>query len=204
MMYNSLIMFSGGLDSTTILLDRIKEGDTPYCVLFDYGQEHKLELTYAENILKKLEVCYETVNLPHLRRDDEGGSMVVGNRNIIFLSYAHYIAKEKCIKDLYCGFCEGDDSGFPDCREVFIKSVQRSLDLGYGEGVTIHTPLLGFTKSETYFKNFIRGDLSFVIENTLTCYKGITNQHPWGLGCGECMSCQGRIKGFEEFKEYYL
>ena len=204
MSYKSVVMFSGGLDSTTILLERVREGDTPLSVLFDYGQEHKVELEYAKSICDQLGVDYQVVNLPVLERDDAGGSMVVGNRNIIFLSFAHYIAKKVGAVDLYCGFCEGDDSGFPDCRKEFVSKVQESLDLGYGEGITIHTPLLGYSKSETYFKNYRHGDLPFILENTLTCYMGDTTQREWGRGCGECMSCRGRIKGFKDFKEYYF
>lgn len=144
------------------------------------------------------------LKIPHLVRDDDGGTMIVGNRNILFLSYAHYIASLYNIKDVYCGFCEGDDRGFPDCRKVFVESVQKSLDLGYEKDITIHTPLLGYTKADIYFQNFLRGDLRFVIEETLTCYHGCLTQNDWGKGCGECLSCKGRVKGFKEFEEYYL
>lgn len=204
MNYDSVIMFSGGLDSTTILLERIREGDNPLCILFDYDQKHKVELVYAKQICDKLGVGYRIVKLPALSRDDASGGMIVGNRNIIFLSFAHYIAKDLGVHDLYCGFCEGDDSGFPDCRKEFVSKVQESLDLGYGVGINIHTPLLDYSKSETYFKNYRNGDLPFILENTLTCYMGNTTKHEWGLGCGECMSCKGRIKGFTDFKEFYL
>lgn len=204
MTYDSIVMFSGGLDSTTIVLERIREGDHLLCVLFDYGQKNKVELEYAKSICNQLKVDHQIIELPTLVRDDEGGSMVVGNRNIIFLSFTHYLAKQLRVSNIYCGFCEGDDSGFPDCRKEFVSKVQESLDLGYGEGIVIHTPLLGYSKSETYFKNYRYGDLTFILENTLTCYMGNTTQHEWGKGCKECMSCQGRIKGFKDFKEYYF
>lgn len=200
--YDSLIVLSGGLDSTTILLDRLNKGDKVLCLLFDYNQDHIKELTYAERLCAKFNLEYTKLTIPELKRQDD--TMIVGNRNLLFLTYAHYVSSLYNIKNIYCGFCEGDDSGFPDCRKVFVDSMESLLELGYGGGVKIHTPLMNVSKSETYFQNYLRGDLSTIIEDTLTCYHGVENLNPWGRGCGECLSCKGRIKGFEDFKEYYF
>lgn len=202
-MSNAVLIFSGGLDSTTILLDLLSGGNKPYCVLFDYSQKHKVELCYAEDILRKLDVPYEVVRLPELKRADDEGYIVEG-RNLIFLTYAHCISMRLGVKKIYAGFSEEDNLGFPDCRQSFIKEVEKVLSLGYGGDVKIHVPLISLSKKDIFLRNLGRYDLGFVVDNTLTCYNGVETLHPWGRGCDGCLSCSTRKEGFNLMQEEIL
>lgn len=207
----ALVVFSGGQDSTTCLfwaLDRFKEVEA---VTFDYNQRHSLEIECAKNITKELGVRHHILDMALLNqlapsaltRDDievkegEDGelpSSFVPGRNLIFLSFAGILASQIGAAHIVTGVCETDFSGYPDCRDVFVKSLNVTLNLSMNSQFVIHTPLMWLNKAETWELADTLGALDFVREKTLTCYNGIIAD-----GCGECPSCNLRQRGLEAY-----
>lgn len=212
----AVVVFSGGQDSTTCLLwamDRYKE---VVAVSFDYGQKHKAELDCAKEITKELGVEWHVMDMELLnqlapnsltRKDiqvdenapaDGAPNSVVDGRNMLFLTFAAVFAKQRGITDLVTGVSQSDFSGYPDCRDVFIKSLNTTLNLAMEYTFCIETPLMWLDKAETWKLADDLGGLTLVHDKTLTCYNGIK-----GDGCGNCPSCKLRRKGYEEFLERY-
>ncbi len=213
-MRKALVVLSGGQDSTTCLfwaIDRYGKENVS-AIGFDYGQRHKLELECAKEIAQKAGVAYEVIPTPiinqltvnSLTRDDipveetkpEGttpNSFVEG-RNLLFLSYAAIYAKTHGITDLVTGVCETDFSGYPDCRDIFIKSLNVTLNLAMDYNFCIHTPMMWIDKSQTWEMADKLGVIDVIKNETLTCYNGII-----GDGCGHCPACELRRKGYEEY-----
>ena len=213
-MKKALVVLSGGQDSTTCLYWSIKRfgKENVAAVGFDYGQRHKAELICAKEICKNAGVPFEVIETPiinqlsanSLTRDDipveetkpEGAppNTFVEGRNLLFLSYAAIYAKTHGMTELVTGVCETDFSGYPDCRDIFIKSLNVTLNLAMEYNFVIHTPLMWLTKAQTWKMADDLGVLDIVYNNTLTCYNGIK-----GEGCGNCPACFLRKRGYDEF-----
>lgn len=211
----ALIVLSGGQDSTTCLFWAIKRfgKENVSAIGFDYGQRHKLELACARDICKETGIAFEVIPTPiinelttnSLTRMDieveeskpEGTppNTFVEGRNHLFLSYAAIYAKTHGITDLVTGVCETDFSGYPDCRDVFVKSLNVTLNLAMDYPFVIHTPLMWLTKAQTWQMADELGVLNLVYQKTLTCYNGVI-----GEGCGSCPACKLRRKGYEEYQ----
>lgn len=212
----AVVVFSGGQDSTTCLLwalDRYKE---VIAVSFDYGQRHKAELECAKEITEKLNVEWLVLDMSLLnqlapnsltRADiqvdedapaDGAPNSVVDGRNMLFLTFAAVFAKQRGITDLVTGVSQSDFSGYPDCRDVFIKSLNTTLNLAIDYTFCIETPLMWLDKADTWKLADDLGGLELVRDNTLTCYNGIR-----GDGCGNCPSCKLRRQGYDEFIRRY-
>lgn len=207
----ALVVFSGGQDSTTCLfwaLDRFKEVEA---VTFDYNQRHSLEIECAKNIADELGVKHHILDMALLNQlapsaltrndievkegeDGELPSSFVPGRNLIFLSFAGILASQIGAAHIVTGVCETDFSGYPDCRDVFVKSLNVTLNLSMNSQFVIHTPLMWLNKAETWELADQLDALDFVREKTLTCYNGIIAD-----GCGECPSCKLRQKGLKEY-----
>ncbi len=218
----AVVVFSGGQDSTTCLGLAIKEfgKENVFAISFLYGQKHAIELECAQRIcmlagvaLSVIDVSFfgdmvtsalvedGDVNKAHELKPELPASFVP-NRNALFLTLAHAHAQEVGARALYTGVCETDYSGYPDCREAFIESLQATLNLGYETKIQIITPLMHITKAETFALAEDVGFLDMVLEQSHTCYNGDrTKVHDWGHGCGECPACKLREQGFEEFLE---
>lgn len=196
-MYDKILMYSGGLDSTALLLQELQRGSKILCILYNYGQEHCVELEYAKNILNDLNVPYEEVNISPLHREGD----VFYGRNLIFLSYAFALADKEKVKTVVSGFCGGDQEGFPDCRESFIADTRDLLNSYYMSHIEVETPLLSVSKADTFRIVDNLGKLDYVTNNTLTCYRADTTLHEWGRGCGNCNSCMARTEGYNQYKE---
>ncbi|WP_149847113.1 7-cyano-7-deazaguanine synthase QueC [Paenibacillus sp. 37] len=209
----ALVVFSGGQDSTTCLVWALKEYDEVQTVSFQYGQRHKQELDCAADIAKELNVKHHILDLnllnqlaPNaLTRDDieielgsEGNlpTTFVDGRNMLFLSFAAILAKQIGYNNLITGVCETDFSGYPDCRDVFIKSLNVTLNLAMDYKFVIHTPLMWLNKKQTWELADQLGYLNFIRTKTLTCYNGIM-----GDGCGECPACVLRKAGLNQYLE---
>jgi 7-cyano-7-deazaguanine synthase len=127
----------------------------------------------------------------------------VPGRNLIFLSFAAALAYRRGAKHLVAGMGEADYSGYPDCRDETIKSMQAALNLGMERDFTIHTPLMRIDKAGTFaLAQDIGGEplLDLVIEATHSCYLGDrVHRHDWGYGCGTCPACKLRADGFARF-----
>lgn len=207
----AIVVFSGGQDSTTCLFWALKTFKEVEAVTFNYSQRHKLEIECAKEIAKDLNVRHHILDMnllnqlaPNaLTRDDieikegEDGelpSTFVPGRNLIFLSFAAILASQVGAKHIITGVCETDFSGYPDCRDAFVKSLNVSINLSMDKEFVIHTPLMWLDKAETWGLADDLNALDYVREKTLTCYNGII-----GDGCGECPSCKLRKNGLDNY-----
>jgi len=213
----AIVVFSGGQDSTTCLFWAKKRYNEVIAISFDYNQKHKLELECAKAICKKHNVEHHILDLnllnqlaPNsLTRQDitvdkdapkEGvPNSFVDGRNMLFLTFVAVFAKQRGINNIITGVSQSDFSGYPDCRDVFIKSLNVTLNLAMDFQFQIHTPLMWIDKAETWKMAYDLGVLDTVKNETLTCYNGII-----GNGCGECPACKLRKNGYLEFKKAYL
>ena len=212
----AVVVFSGGQDSTTCLLWALKRYKEVVALSFDYGQRHKKELKCAEDIAVELNVEWHVLDMGLLNQlapnsltrqditvekeapEDGVPKSVVDGRNMLFLTFAAVFAKQRGITDIITGVSQSDFSGYPDCRDVFIKSLNTTLNLAIDYTFCIETPLMWIDKADTWKMADDLGGLSLVREKTLTCYNGIM-----GDGCGECPSCKLRKHGYEEFVKRY-
>ncbi|TKC19071.1 7-cyano-7-deazaguanine synthase QueC [Robertmurraya kyonggiensis] len=207
----AIVVFSGGQDSTTCLFWALKTFKEVEAVTFNYNQRHKQEIDCAIEIAKELNVRHHILDMnllnqlaPNaLTRDDieikegEDGelpSTFVPGRNLIFLSFAAVLASQVGAKHIITGVCETDFSGYPDCRDSFVKSLNVSINLSMDKEFVIHTPLMWLDKAETWGLANDLNALDFVREKTLTCYNGMI-----GDGCGECPSCKLRENGLDNY-----
>ncbi|WP_407638473.1 7-cyano-7-deazaguanine synthase QueC [Bacillus alveayuensis] len=210
MSQKAVVVFSGGQDSTTCLFWALKQFAEVVAVTFDYQQRHQLEIDVAKNIAKELSVKHHILdmsllnqlapnaltrtNIPIEQTEGELPSTFVPGRNLLFLTFASIIAKQIGAKHIVTGVCETDFSGYPDCRDVFIKSCNVTINLAMDDQFVIHTPLMWLNKAETWKLADELGAFQFVREKTLTCYNGIIAD-----GCGECPACKLRKRGLEEY-----
>lgn len=215
-----LVVFSGGQDSTTCLHWALGTFGSVETVFFDYGQRHASEWESARAIAGRLNVRLRVFRLDFFREmggnalvdpgldiqsGAEGGAppnTFVPGRNLIFLTYAASYAFTLGIRDLVTGVCQTDYSGYPDCRDSTIKSLESALSLGLGWSVegrgetppgsfAIHTPLMFKSKAESVRWAAELGALeSLALSHT--CYEGAFPP------CGRCPACALRAKGFAE------
>jgi 7-cyano-7-deazaguanine synthase len=208
----AVVVFSGGQDSTTCLfwaLERFGSGAV-YAVTFDYGQRHKREVEQAAAIAGELNVPHRILDLSLLGQltsnaltsrdiaiEQPEGSLpttFVDGRNMLFLTFAAVVAKSLGAKHIVTGVCETDFSGYPDCRDVFIKSLNVTLNLAMDYPFVIETPLMWLDKAQTWELADRLGVFDYVRERTLTCYNGIVAD-----GCGECPACVLRRRGLNAY-----
>lgn len=208
----AVVIFSGGQDSTTCLLWAIKNYNKVFAVSFDYNQKHKQELDCAKEISCKLGVEHVIFDVSLLNqlapnaltREDilvDTSAPLIGTpntyvegRNMLFITYAAIFAKGKGVNDIITGVSQSDFSGYPDCRDVFIKSISTTLDLAMDYQFEIITPLMWIDKEETWRMADQLGGLDIIRKMTLTCYNGIK-----GDGCGNCPSCKLRKRGYDSY-----
>ncbi|MCQ6562741.1 7-cyano-7-deazaguanine synthase QueC [Paenibacillus mendelii] len=206
----AIVVFSGGQDSTTCLFWAMERFHTVEAVTFQYGQRHKQELDCAADIARELSIKHHVLDMsllgqltPNaLTRDeiaievkpDGPPSTFVDGRNLLFLSFAAVLAKQIGARHIITGVCETDFSGYPDCRDVFVKSLNVTLNLSMDYPFVIETPLMWLNKEETWELADQLGALEFVRTKTLTCYNGIPAD-----GCGECPACQLRRRGLDAY-----
>ncbi len=208
----AVVVFSGGQDSTTCLFWALEKFDHVEAVTFRYGQRHIAELDCAREICKELDVPQHELDMSLLNQlapnaltrndlditEDEGElpSTFVPGRNLLFLSFAGVLAKQINAKHLITGVSETDFSGYPDCRDAFMKSLNVTLNLSMDDSFVIHTPLMWLDKAEVWELSDQLHAFEYIKENTLTCYNGLK-----GSGCGECPSCKLRQKGLKQYEE---
>lgn len=206
----ALVIFSGGQDSTTCLFKAIRDygAENVETVTFHYGQRHAIELEKARRIAGDLGVKQTLIDISVIKtitrnalmdenaeieqRGDVPNTLVDG-RNALFLLYAAVYAKGQGISDIITGVCETDFSGYPDCRDVFIKSMNVTINLAMNENFNIITPLMYLTKAQTWALAEELNALDYVRDHTHTCYMGVEG------GCGKCPGCILREKGLQEY-----
>ncbi|WP_336784432.1 7-cyano-7-deazaguanine synthase QueC [Paenibacillus sp. MMO-177] len=206
----AVVVFSGGQDSTTCLFWALERYEEVEAVTFNYGQRHALELECAAQIAEELGVWHHVLDMsllgqltPNaLTRSDieiehqEGGlpTTFVDGRNLLFLSFAAVLAKQIGARAIVTGVCETDFSGYPDCRDIFIKSLNVTLNLSMDYPFVIETPLMWLDKAETWELADQLGAFEYVRTKTLTCYNGVIAD-----GCGECPACKLRSQGLNRY-----
>lgn len=206
----ALVVFSGGQDSTTCLFWAKQQFSHVEAVTFAYGQRHDAEIEVAKEIAAELDVPHHILDLSLLgqltsnaltRHDLDIDNADVPNtfvdgRNHLFLSFAAVMAKQLGMHHIVTGVCETDFSGYPDCRDQFIKSLNVTLNLAMDYPFVIDTPLMWLDKKETWALADELGAFDYVKERTLTCYNGVI-----GSGCGECPACKLRQNGLTAYQE---
>lgn len=209
----AVVVFSGGQDSTTCLFWAMKEFGEVEAVTFDYNQRHRTEIQCAKEIANELGIKHHVLDMSLLNqlapnaltrndidvKDGEAGklpSTFVPGRNLLFLSFAGVLASQVKAKHIVTGVCETDFSGYPDCRDVFIKSMNVTLNLSMDQNFVIHTPLMWLNKAQTWKMADDLDAFEFVRLRTLTCYNGIIAD-----GCGICPACKLRKNGLDEYLE---
>lgn len=210
----ALVCFSGGQDSTTCLFWAKKMFTSVETVCFTYGQRHSQEIDIARQIAEEADVPFQLLDVsvlsqlsvnsltdPSIQMDEEkpAGSYpntFVPGRNMIFLTFAAILARSKGIFDIVTGVSEADFSGYPDCRDTFIRSLNATLNLAMDEQFVIHTPLMNRDKCEVWQLADELGVFELVRTRTLTCYNGVIAD-----GCGQCPACKLRREGLERYRE---
>lgn len=206
----AVVVFSGGQDSTTCLFWAKQQFGEVETITFDYGQRHKLEIECAQQIAQELGVNNTVLDMSLLNQlapnaltrtdiaitqeDGQPPSTFVDGRNLLFLSFAAVFAKQKGARHIVTGVCETDFSGYPDCRDAFIKSLDVTLNLAMDYPFVIHTPLMWLNKAQTWKLADDLDAFTYIREKTLTCYNGIK-----GDGCGECPACHLRKAGLDTY-----
>jgi 7-cyano-7-deazaguanine synthase len=213
----AVVLVSGGLDSATTLAIAKSAGFDIHAISFDYGQRHHFELEAARRVCESQGVAElvvfkvdtsifrgsaltNDIPVPHNRDESQMADGIpvtyVPARNTIFLSVGLGLAESVGANDLFIGVNAVDYSGYPDCRPEFIKAFEAMANLATKAGVegqhlNVHTPLIRLTKAE-----IIQRGMELGVDYGLThsCYDPL----PDGTSCGECDSCQLRLKGFRE------
>jgi 7-cyano-7-deazaguanine synthase len=216
----AIVVFSGGQDSTTCLFWAMKKFDHIEAVTFDYGQRHRVELEASEDICRRFGVpqtvlpvssikalggnslTSEKIEVPDKVAENELPNTFVPGRNIIFLTLAAAYGYQRGIYNLVTGVGQADYSGYPDCREDFMQSLEKTLYLGTDARFTIHRPLMFRDKAGIWRLADELGHLEDIVMLTHTCYRGERAVlHPWGYGCGTCPACGLRAAGYEKYME---
>lgn len=208
----ALVIFSGGQDSTTCLIQAIAKygNDNVETISFKYGQRHAIELEKAALIVEKFNIKQTVIDTTIINSvthsaltdtstkiEQEKGencpNSVVEGRNALFLLLAACYAKEQGIRDIIIGVSETDYSGYPDCRDIFIKSMNVTLNLALDYRFNVITPLMYLDKAQTWALADDLGYLEYIQEHTHTCYEGVEH------GCGQCPSCILRNDGLTQY-----
>ncbi|QYC11502.1 7-cyano-7-deazaguanine synthase QueC [Brevundimonas nasdae] len=228
-MSGALVLFSGGQDSATCLAWALDRFDRVETIGFDYGQRHKVELDARQTVFSALKAQFPqwasklgedrildlsalgAISATALTQDMAITTAASGlpntfvpGRNLLFLTFAAAVAYRRGLKHIVTGVCETDYSGYPDCRDDTIKSLQVTLNLGMETRLVLETPLMWIDKAQTWeLADELGGaDLVELIRaETLTCYNGdVRTQNLWGRGCGQCPACELRQSGFERWR----
>lgn len=225
---SALVLFSGGQDSTTCLAWALTRYDHVETLGFDYGQRHAIELTMRPQLLDSLRALrtdwksklgedhlldlslLAAISDTALTSDvaitmQENGlpNTFVPGRNLLFLTSAAALAYRRGINDLVGGMCETDYSGYPDCRDSTLRSLEQSINLGMASKLAIHTPLMWLNKAQSWELAATLGGqelVELIRTDTHTCYLGERGVlHAWGHGCGTCPACELRARGYTDY-----
>ena len=204
-----VVIYSGGMDSYTVLHKAIEEGLTPFALTFDYGQRHVKEIQVASDVCKELGINHKVIDITAINQliggssltdssievalgDYENSNMVntvVPNRNMILLSLAIGYAVSIGAEKVYYGAHSGDHDIYPDCRPIFVEKMNEVAAVANYESTEIYSPYLKSDKIGI-LKDGIRMGLDY--SKTWTCYNGREK------ACGQCGSCVERLEAFEK------
>lgn len=200
-------MFSGGGDSTTLLYDLIDQGKEVYALSFDYGQKHKIELTYAKRTTDKLNVSHKIININEISnllissaligdnvilpqtsyKKDNIGITEVPFRNTLFLSIAAQFAYSIDACCVYYAAHAGDHELYPDCRIDYFQNMKLAIELGSTKNITLLAPYIKLSKSDIIQKGI---KLGIDYADTWTCYSGEKTD----CNCATCIERKDAFK----------
>jgi len=203
-----VVIYSGGMDSFTVLNRALKDGKEVFALSFDYGQRHVKELECASNVCISLGVEHKVIDISSINQLLAGSSLtddidipeghyeaenmkstVVPNRNMILLSLAVGYAVSVGAAQVYYGAHSGDHTIYPDCRPEFVQKMNDVCLIANYESVEIFSPYLTVNKSAILSDGISMGlDYS----NTWTCYNGREK------ACGKCGACEERLEAFSD------
>lgn len=206
-----VVIYSGGMDSFTVLNRALKDGKEVYALSFDYGQRHVKELEFASTVCKSLAIHHKVIDISSINQLLAGSSLtddidipeghyeaetmkstVVPNRNMILLSLAVGYAVSVGAEQVYYGAHSGDHAIYPDCRPEFVMKMNDVCKIANYESVEIFSPYLHVSKTAILTDGLKMGlDYS----KTWTCYNGREK------ACGKCGACQERLEAFQENNE---
>lgn len=203
-----VVIYSGGMDSFTVLHRAIKDGYQVFPLTFDYGQRHKKEIEYAANVCRELNVPHKVVDISSINQLIGGSSLtsdievpeghyeeesmkqtVVPNRNMILLSLAIGYAVSLEADKVYYGAHSGDHAIYPDCRPEFVLKMNEVSAVANYQAVEIYSPYLNVTKSDILTDGL---KMALDYSKTWTCYNGREK------ACGKCGACQERLEAFSD------
>ena len=203
-----VVIYSGGMDSFTVLNRALKDGKDVYALSFDYGQRHVKELECASKVCNDLNVHHKVIDISAINQLLAGSSLtddidipeghyeaenmkstIVPNRNMILLSLAVGYAVSVKAEQVYYGAHSGDHAIYPDCRPEFVSKMNDVCQIANYESVEIFSPYLNVNKT-AILADGLTMNLNY--GDTWTCYNGREN------ACGKCGSCQERLEAFEE------
>nr|BAL57440.1 queuosine biosynthesis protein QueC [uncultured Bacteroidetes bacterium] len=213
----AIVLLSGGQDSTTALLWAQHTLKEPiHALSFAYGQRHGVELQAAARIARKLGVPHEVLEIgslwaslgvstalthetPIVEKPESLPTTFVPGRNLLFLTVAAIWGYPRGEHKLLLGVSQVDYSGYPDCREPFLRAAQEALSRALDGPVEVMAPFLFWDKAQLWRYADDLGYREFIVEETHTCYLGERSvRHAWGYGCGECPACRLRKAGFDQ------
>ena len=225
----ALVLFSGGQDSTICLGHALEHYARVETVGFNYGQRHLVELECRTQVLAALRERFPAwgarVGADHMIDLSSFGaigetaltseaeivmtesglpSTFVPGRNLAFFVHAAALGHRRGLTVLVGGMCEADYSGYPDCRDETLRTLQEALRLATEVPFSIETPLMWLSKAQSWGLAEDLGGAAFIDlirEKTHTCYVGDhETKHDWGYGCGNCPACELRAKGYEDWR----
>ena len=195
---------------------------------FDYGQRHAIELTMRPQLLDSLRTMHSdwksklgedhvldlsllaaisdtalTSDVAITMQENGLPNTFVPGRNLLFLTSAAALAYRRGINDLVGGMCETDYSGYPDCRDETLRSLEQAINLGMASKLAIQTPLMWLNKAQSWKLAATLGGqelVELIRTETHTCYLGERGVlHAWGHGCGSCPACELRARGYADY-----
>ena len=203
-----VVIYSGGMDSFTVLNRALKDGKQVYALSFDYGQRHVKELEYASVVCKQLGVAHKIIDISAINQLLGGSSLtdnieipeghyeadnmkstVVPNRNMILLSLAVAYAVSVEASQVYYGAHAGDHAIYPDCRPEFVMKMNDVCKIANYKPVEIYSPYLKVSKTAILTDGI---NMGLDYSNTWTCYNGREQ------ACGKCGACQERLEAFAD------
>jgi 7-cyano-7-deazaguanine synthase len=225
----SLVLFSGGQDSTVCLAWALERYEHVETIGFTYGQRHGVEMAQRPRIRAELAAAFPkwaarlgqdhvlelatlgAISETALTREAEFQMTAAGlpntfvpGRNLLFFTYAAALAYRRSMRALVGGMCETDYSGYPDCRDATVQALGQAISLGLDTPFVIQTPLMWIDKAATWAMAEELGGaplVDLVVEHTHTCYTpDRTTRHAWGYGCGRCPACSLRARGWERWQ----
>ncbi|MDH2434966.1 7-cyano-7-deazaguanine synthase QueC [Pokkaliibacter sp. MBI-7] len=202
-----VVIYSGGMDSFTVLHRALRDGYEVYPLSFNYGQRHARELLVAEEVCTSLSLSHKVVDIRAINSLLAGSSLtddidipeghyaadnmkstVVPNRNMILLSLAIGYAVSIGARKVMYGAHSGDHTIYPDCRPEFVEKMNDVAQIANFEPVQVVSPYLYKNKIDI-LADGLRMGLDY--SKTWTCYNGRE------LSCGKCGSCQERLEAFQ-------